>query len=384
MNELNYQLLDKKIFRSLHVSYAVLISLITIYVIWENSERWLELSFWLAIFIFIEVYQHFANNIGPRIFLILPIVELLTVIPLGLMTISAVAMWLILIINIDVIIDMSIKYSIPFSIFSFAVYITVYLMKLGPPTIGNAVIVIFIAIIQYGIVMGMGFMAKNFYTQKNEYIELLAEQKVQMLELEKLAIVQERNRMAGEIHDSVGHQLTTALVQLEAIMMIMSEEDQLKDRVLIVKDQVKEALEELRISVRSLRDDYYETFDEKIYELQKRVEKITRVTVNVELLNTDLIPSKYRKTTFYIIVESITNAIKHGKCNKIDILVKAGKDKVYVEVTNDGCVPKKIEPGFGLSQMQDNVNSLYGKLKYGVFKGEYKLSVEFDLLKGEV
>src|SRR6056297_10157 len=135
MNELNYQLLDKKIFRSLHVSYAVLISLITIYVIWENSERWLELSFWL------------------------PIVELLTVIPLGLMTISAVAMWLILIINIDVIIDMSIKYSIPFSIFSFAVYITVYLMKLGPPTIGNAVIVIFIASIQYGIVMGMGFMA---------------------------------------------------------------------------------------------------------------------------------------------------------------------------------------------------------------------------------
>lgn len=84
MNELNYQLLDKKIFRSLHISYAVLISLISIYIIWENKERWPELLFWLSIFIFLEIYQHFAKYIPQRIFVILPIIEILTVIPLGL------------------------------------------------------------------------------------------------------------------------------------------------------------------------------------------------------------------------------------------------------------------------------------------------------------
>jgi signal transduction histidine kinase len=237
MNELNYQLLDKKIFRSLHISYAVLISLISIYIIWENKERWPELLFWLSIFIFLEIYQHFAKYIPQRIFVILPIIEILTVIPLGLITISAVAMWLILIVNIDAIIDMKTKYSLIFSVFSFVTYISIYIMKLGIKDITSLIMIVFIAIVQYGIVMGMGFMAKNFYAQKNLYIDLLGKQKLQMLELEQLAIVKERNRMAGEIHDSVGHQLTTALVQLEAITMLMGDEDsKIKDRMIIVKD----------------------------------------------------------------------------------------------------------------------------------------------------
>lgn len=385
MNELNYQLLDKKIFRSLHISYAVLISLISIYIIWENKERWPELLFWLSIFIFLEIYQHFAPDIPQRIFVILPIIEILTVIPLGLSTISAVAMWLILIVNIDAIIDMKTKYSLIFSVFSFVIYISIYIMKLGIENVASLIMIVFIAIVQYGIVMGMGFMAKNFYVQKNLYVDLLGKQKLQMLELEQLAIVKERNRMAGEIHDSVGHQLTTALVQLEAITMLMGDEDsKIKNRMIIVKDQVKEALEELRISVRSLRDDYYESFENKLVELKDRVEKITGIEIITEFSDLSLIPMKYRKTIYYIIVESITNGIKHGKCSKIIITLKAGKDKVIVGITNNGILPKKIVPGFGLTQIDENINELGGKLKYGVRKGEYFINAEFNISKGEM
>jgi signal transduction histidine kinase len=143
-------------------------------------------------------------------------------------------------------------------------------------------------------------------------------------------------------------------------------------------------LEELRISVRSLRDDYYESFENKLAELKDRVEKITGIEIITEFSDLSLIPMKYRKTIYYIIVESITNGIKHGKCSKIFITLKAGKDKVIVGIANNGILPKKIVPGFGLTQIDENINELGGTLKYGVRKGEYYINAEFNISKGEM
>ena len=74
-----------------------------------------------------------------------------------------------------------------------------------------------------------------------------------MITLEEMTLLKERNRIAGDIHNTVVHQLTTALVQVEAARMLMDKDPEgLMKRLDVIKDQVRTGLSELRRSVHTI------------------------------------------------------------------------------------------------------------------------------------
>lgn len=356
---------ENKVFGQLHLAYIILVIALTIYLMWENNGRRQEIVLLIMLFSFFVVLRHRLVLLSGVYKKMLPILEILITIPIALFSISAVSMWLILINNIDIIIDMDKSYSIPYSILSYLIYIFLYLMKLKPNSLVGGLFVILIAMIQYGIIMGVGYMAKDFYRQRNSYRNLVARQKAQMLELEQLAVLEERNRMAGEIHDSVGHRLTAALVQLEAGMMINeSDSNNAIERFEISRDQVKQALEELRVSVRALHDSNYEAFEDKLMDLENRVVNTTGIQVKTEYKQLEDIPIQFREIIYFVIMEAITNAIKHGHCKvlKLDINWR----RKSMRISNDGIAPQKIVKGFGYCRMEERLASIGSELTYGV------------------
>lgn len=372
--------MGKKAVRYIQMIYLLLIFFITIYTIWNQQELWKEIVLFTLLYIGVDtVRRHYCYGYTWLIYAT-PVLEVIIIIPLAIMTNSAVSMWLIILTNIDLIIYMPLGYAIIFTAYSYLIYITIYLIKLKPAGLMSVMIIIMIAAMQYGIIMGVGFLARKFYNQQEKYRKLVALQKVQMLELEQMAVIKERNRMAGEIHDTVGHQLTTAMVQLEATMLIFDKDpSKVPERLKVIKEQVKHALQELRASVRELGDERYLRLEDKLEELTNQVLRTTGIVVKTTYKGVEDIPTNYRKTVFLVVMESITNAIKHGRCASIELGVACREGAIEVLIKNDGIVPDAVEEGFGLKSMKENVTTLDGTLNYGKEERCFKVRVAFEL-----
>ena len=364
-----------KTFKYMHYAYALLTACISVYVLIENADKWQIIAALMTLFSMIITIRHRMHFVNPFWGMILPYLELMIVLPLSYFTKSAVSLWLILIINLDVIIDYENRYSLSFTVISYSVYMIVYLMKLQPPTFFDGVLVFVIGMVQYSIIMSVGFMAQKFYIQNIKYRQLVANQKVQMLELEQMAVINERNRMAGEIHDTVGHQLTTALVQLEATSAILGQdEEQVRRRLGIVKDQVRMGLNELRASISELKDERFDDYTEILNTFAKRVHDTTGIRVYPSFQCADEIPMKSRKVLYYMSMEAMTNAIKHGHCRTIWWRVSCDDQFIIVSIENDGIKPDRVTPGFGLCRMNEQIENLGGELRH--YHGEHGFAVE--------
>ena len=377
----NYDIVKSdKTFKYIHLAYIVLTACITTYMLFENIENWLWISLLVLLFTAVISIRHCGVIKSKKWLFISPFLEMMIVLPLSLYTKSAVSLWLILLINIDVIIDYSSKYSTIYSFIGYIIYIFAYLSKANPPTTVECIILFVVGAIQYTIIMSVGFIAKRFYIQNIKYKELTAKQKVQMFELEQLAVVKERNRMAGEIHDTVGHQLTTALVQLEAATVLIDKDtEQAKRRLGIIKDQIKLGLNELRASIGELKENNFHEFEKVLNDLCRRITDTTSIDIVTKFKDVDSIPVSHRKAIYYMSMEAMTNAIKHGRCSKIFLDIICEKQYISIRIANDGIIPDNVEPGFGLTKMKDRIEKLGGTLKNSIDKRNFAIEAKIPI-----
>lgn len=370
----------------MHISFLLLFVCITGYsMVDTKTVWWLKLSLVMVLLILLYIRHFVAWAKSHKLYkYISPFVEVLLILPLSLMTQEGLSLWFVMIVVIDVILDYDFRYSIVFSVIGYLAYITFLILKVIPIPIFQVVALFVVGALQYTIIMSVGFFAKKYYVLNIQNKELMAKQKVQMLELENMAILKERNRIAGEIHDSVGHQLTTALVQMEAVSMLIDGDlDQAKRRLDIVRDQVRMGLNELRNSIRELKDESYEDYNEVLQNFAQRVTATTGVTVDTEFRRTDTIPMNIRKIIFYMCMESITNAIRHGRCKTIWWNIEMCDENILVSIENDGIIPDKINPGFGLSRMKSKLEEIHGTLSNGVGDNGFVITANIDLHQRE-
>lgn len=365
----------------IHIAYAVLVFCITVYISLENSGNPRNIRLILihvsAVFL-VALLRHTVFKDNKAVKAVSPYIEIAIAVPLAFLTQSAVSLWFILLLNIDVIVDYNLKYSVFYSFAGYVIYITCYLIKIAPFKLPDGAMVFFMGAVQYSIIMSMGFVAKRYNEQNTRYKQLMAKQKASMLELEQMAVLKERNRMAGEIHDTVGHQLTTALVQLEATSIIIDKDiSQAKKRLSLIREQVKTSLNELRSSIRQLKNENFDDFREMLTELVKKVKATTGIDVETNLHNAEDIPESARKAIYRMSMEAITNAIKHGRCNRIWLDVGFDAGHITVTVENDGIVPDEIDFGFGLNRMKERIEELDGIFMHGI--GKYGFFVKAEI-----
>lgn len=198
--------------------------------------------------------------------------------------------------------------------------------------------------------------------------------------LEEMAALEERNRIAREIHDTVGHTLTTVLIELEAGKRLLAKDkDKGLEKINLAQEQVRKGLQDIRKSVRMLREggdvlDFIPSIELLIKDTIKHTE--VNIIYNIDLKKD--IPKALKKIIYNSLTEGLTNGIKHGECSSFDFKLWEHNEKVFFRLEDNGKGFKELITGFGLTVMKENVQELGGN--FNVFSPENKgCIIEFQL-----
>ena len=196
----------------------------------------------------------------------------------------------------------------------------------------------------------------------------------------EMTITQERNRMAREIHDGLGHYLTTINMQIKAASAIVNK-DKNKAKSLLENAQnlSSVALVDVRNSVFALRQDPVEMAPlvERISEMAKATSSPNR-SINIETLGTPRSTSpQIDLTLFRAAQETINNANKHSNASKVLLKLDfSDEETITLESIDDGIGTNKLNQGFGLLGIQERVRLLKGTTNIETSSGKgFKIKI---------
>ncbi len=187
--------------------------------------------------------------------------------------------------------------------------------------------------------------------------------------LEELTVTRERNRMAREIHDTLGHYLTILALQLATATKLEERGDpRLRDELTEARRVATECLAEVRRSVATLRpaDPTARSFTEALGQLVADFEATaphTEVTLDVEG-PAQALPTEVRLALYRAAQEALTNTRKHAQATKVLVRLRVEGDAAELTVLDNGIGASSSvdghEPGFGLVGMRERVALLGG------------------------
>jgi signal transduction histidine kinase len=195
---------------------------------------------------------------------------------------------------------------------------------------------------------------------------------------EELATVRERNRVAREIHDGVGHYLTVVKTQLDAAdALLPAQPDAARATIRKAAKLAADALDDVRRSVGSLRTDAARVpLPDSLRALT--AESGLPVAIHVEGAVRPL-PAAVEHALFRSAQEALTNVRKHAGATAATLVLdfqRAGL--VALAVTDNGCGAKTTAPaGFGLRGIRERIELLGGRMETGLAReGGFRVNVE--------
>lgn len=202
--------------------------------------------------------------------------------------------------------------------------------------------------------------------QSREKLLLANEQLRQYaLRIEDQATLQERNRIAREIHDALGHTLTAQSIQLENALLFLPPNAEKTKSFLRESQQLgARALQEVRRSIATLRSNPLQgrslqsAIATAITEFQSTTGIKTTYTLQSQPISTEISTALYR-----ILQESLTNISKHSAATQVNVDLQQRCDTVHLQITDNGqgFDPERNTTGFGLQGMRERTATLRGK-----------------------
>ena len=186
--------------------------------------------------------------------------------------------------------------------------------------------------------------------------------------VEELATLQERNRIARDIHDSLGHALTSLNIQMQTAVKLWEKEPvQAYSFLTQAQSLGKMAMQEVRKSVSTLREDAKEErpLETRIETLVDDYRKGTGLFVCTNICCCGSVPKPIAKAIYRIVQESLTNIFKYAEATEVHIKLKTTPEEFYLSVEDNGkgFDPRQNSSGFGLRGMQERVTALSGEIQ---------------------
>ena len=201
---------------------------------------------------------------------------------------------------------------------------------------------------------------------------------------EELATARERNRLAREIHDTLGHYLTVINVQLEAAQAVIgTDRAKANDAVAKAQGLAKDGLAEVRRSVAALRALPVEnrSLPEAVAALAEERRAAGIVVECVVLGTARRLPLPIEMALYRAAQEALTNVRKHARASRVDIALDyAAAAKVRLTVRDNGVGaddPADREGRFGLLGVRERAHLLGGEVQIVTTPGQgFRLEVE--------
>lgn len=204
---------------------------------------------------------------------------------------------------------------------------------------------------------------------------------------EKIAEDKERKRLAREIHDTLGHALTSIAAGVDAcIAMIDINPEATKKQLMVISKVVRQGIVDVRNSLNKLRPGALEQHGFK-GAIENMIEEFTSVSDLTISLDYRLDKVDFENTKedilFRVIQESVTNAVRHGDATHIDISLYIEDNSLYLKIQDNGQGCEEIHYGFGLKQMKERLGMINGKVAYDGHHG-FLTIVTIPLQEGEL
>lgn len=178
------------------------------------------------------------------------------------------------------------------------------------------------------------------------------------------ATLKERNRIAREIHDNVGHMITRSILQVGAIGVINTDE-RLKEPISDLKSTLDTAMDSMRKSVHDL-------YDESV-DLRQALAKLkptdSAFAFSLEYDCEDDVPRDVKYAFIAIAKEAVNNAVKHSNGDEIRIIVREHPAFYQLEIMDNGTsaderrISGETGDGIGIKNINERVAAIGGTMR---------------------
>lgn len=222
----------------------------------------------------------------------------------------------------------------------------------------------------YGMMLTFILLLVNTLLSERQSRETLSDTLAQLrqysLRIENQAALQERNRIAREIHDALGHTLTAQSVQLEGGLLLLktAKTKQAHSFFMTAKSLCAQALDEVRQSVAMLRSDCLsgKPLEDAIATLIHNFQTTTAIAPCWTVDLSQPIPTEANSAIYRIVQEALTNITRHAQATVVTLQLTTHHQTLYLVIKDDGqgFNPAQNSTGFGLQGMQERALALDG------------------------
>lgn len=223
----------------------------------------------------------------------------------------------------------------------------------------------------FGLILVFVLLLMNAVLAERQSREKLAIANEQLrkyaLRIEDQATLQERSRIAREIHDSLGHSLTALNLQLEtALKLWLSDSTRAYTFLAQAKKLGSQALQDVRQSVSALRDPLLgRSLEQAIASLAEDFGRSTGIIPRCQIQFNDPLPTEVSTAIYRIVQEALTNISRYAEATEVKIQLQVTKKHLNLLVVDNGkgFQLSQNTTGFGLQSMRDRAQALGGKLQ---------------------
>lgn len=186
-----------------------------------------------------------------------------------------------------------------------------------------------------------------------------------------MAELTERTRIARDLHDHVGHELTGATLALQAFEQLWKEDNAKAEEVF------RQVSERLNDSVTHLRETVYNTKSDITLGFS-RLEKICEAYQACEVTwqadgDTMRVPVYIWGILEPVLKEALTNVSRHSNANHVDVFLDVSKKIVRLHVSDNGKINNTGEAGIGIRNLQTRAKAVGGNISYSSFDRGFQL-----------
>lgn len=225
-----------------------------------------------------------------------------------------------------------------------------------------------VSMVQYSAaVLGAGVFLVEFsrlLLREREDAKVIARQSALIADLSADA---ERQRVAQQIHDGIGHYLSSAIVQLEVVMQGRGAEPHAN--VTRARELVADGMAEVRNAVVALRKHSPSSFEGALEELVEASEEAGVAVQRTTRGQARRLRPEVAWALYSTLQEALTNVRKHAQARGVDIVLDYADDAVGLTVTDDGVGCSDIERGSGLRGIEERAAELGGTARFEASPG---------------
>lgn len=211
-----------------------------------------------------------------------------------------------------------------------------------------------------------GYTIQQVERERDRNQQLVEELQAAQQKLRELAVIEERNRLARDLHDSVKQQVFAVSMQLGAARALLNEANPAYSPVTEAEQLARQAGAELTTLIRQLRPPNLEskTLPEALQEYVTDWSRQNGIAADLKVDGLSSISLAGDETLFRVAQEALANVARHSNARHVIVELANQEDEIVLRVEDDGVGFEldQIEKGVGLDSMRERLEAIGGRL----------------------